>query len=52
LPDRGAHHDLKDLVFTEARRPHGGDVLVGDLIGMPGNLVDERTEGFGEAAVV
>jgi hypothetical protein len=40
LPDRGAHHDLEDLVFAQARLLDGGGVLVGDPIGMPSSLVD------------
>ena len=40
LADSGAHHDLEDLVLAEARCPRGGDVLVGDPIGMLRNLVD------------
>src|SRR5215472_11894006 len=47
LPDRGADHDLKDLVLAEARFPRGCDVLVGDLVGMFGNPIDQRTYRFG-----
>lgn len=33
LADRGAHHDLEDLILGEARYPGGGDVLVCNGVG-------------------
>ena len=42
LTGRGADHDLKDLIFAEARCPRDGDVRIGDLVCMLCQLVDQR----------
>src|SRR4029450_10406076 len=52
LADRRAHHDLEDLVLAEARCPRRGDVLVGDLVGVLGDLVDQRAQRLGKPCVV
>src|SRR6266540_4387644 len=52
LADCRAHHDLEDLVLAEARCPCCGDVVVGDLVGVLGDLVDQRAQRLGEPCVV
>src|SRR5262249_33805907 len=52
LANRGAHHDLEDLVLAEARCPRRGDVLVGDLGGLPGDLADQGARRLGEPRIV
>src|SRR5262249_50184604 len=52
LPDRGTHDDLKDLVLAETRCPGRGDVFVGDLVSMVGDLVNQCAQRLGEARAV
>src|SRR5262245_16028296 len=52
LADRGAHHDLEDLVLGEAGFARRSDVLVGDLVSVLGNLVDQTAQRRGEPCVV
>src|SRR5262249_24372672 len=52
LADRGAHHDLEDLVLGEAGFSRRSHVLVGDLVGVLGDLVDETAQRRGEPCVV
>src|SRR5262245_33676707 len=52
LTDRRAHHELEDLILTGARRPRRGDVLVGDLVGVLGDLVVQHRQRLSEACVV
>src|SRR5260221_3419455 len=52
LTDGGAYHELEELILAEARRLHGGDVLVGDPCRLPGDLVDQRAERLGEPFVL
>src|SRR4029453_4465743 len=52
LADRGAHNELEYLVCAEARSLCGGDVRVGNLVGVLGNLVDQRRYGPGEPCVI
>ena len=52
LADRGAYHDLEDLVLAEARRTDGDDVLVGHLVCVLGNLLDQRRNGLAEAGII
>jgi len=48
---RGTHHDLKDLVLAEARCPRRGDIFVGDLMGVLGDLVDQRAQRLSSPAL-
>jgi hypothetical protein len=43
LADRSADDKLEDLVFGEAGRSNGRDILVGDLVGVPDDLLDQST---------
>jgi hypothetical protein len=52
LTNRRAHHDLKDLVFAEARRPHGNNVLVDDRVGVVHDLVEQRACGHGRVCII
>src|SRR5262245_5008297 len=52
LADRGADHDLEDLVLAEAGFLRRSDVLVGDLIGVLGDLVDQRPQRIRDPFVV
>src|SRR5258708_19614148 len=52
LTDGGAYHELEDLILAEARRLHGGDVLVGDPCRPLGDLVDQRALRLGEPCVI
>src|SRR5260221_1781286 len=52
LTDGGAYHELEELILAEARRLHGGDVLVGDPCRLLGDLVDQRAERLGEPCVL
>jgi hypothetical protein len=52
LTDRGTHDDLEDLVLAEARFSRCGDVVVSDLGGLRGDLVDQSPQRFGEPCVV
>src|SRR5918996_6396136 len=52
LANRGADHDLEELVLAYARCPRCGDVLVGDLVGIPSYLIDERTQRIGMPCVI
>src|SRR5262245_9339471 len=52
LADRGAHHYLEGLVLAEARAAGGGDVRVGDLARVLGDLADQRVQRLGESRVV
>src|SRR5262245_2529976 len=52
LADRGAHHDLEYLVLGEAGFPRRSDVLVGDLVGVLGDLVDQGARRRGEPRIV
>src|SRR5215470_13238236 len=52
LADRGAHHDLEDLVLAEAGFPGRRDVFVGDLVSVPGHLVDQTAQRLAEPRVV
>ena len=44
LARRGTHHELVDLVFAEPRRPHCGNVLVRDFVGLDSDFVDQRAQ--------
>jgi hypothetical protein len=48
LPDRPANDDLEELIVAQARGARGGEVLVGDVPGALGDLLDERSEGLVE----
>src|SRR5262249_55408489 len=52
LADCSAHHHLEDLVVAEAGRPRSGDVLIGDLVGVLGDLVDQRVQRLGKSCIV
>src|SRR6516225_7084381 len=52
LADCGAHHHLEDLILAEARCPRNGDVLIGDLVGVLRDLVDQRAQWLGKTCVV
>src|SRR5262249_7403791 len=52
LADRGADHELEDLVFGEAGHSNGCDVIVGDLVGVPGDLLDYPAHGLWQSCVV
>jgi len=43
LTDGRADYELEDLVFGEAGRSNGRDILVGDLVGVPDDLLDQST---------
>src|SRR5262249_54241465 len=44
LADRGADDELEDLVFGEAGHSNGRDIIVGDLVGVPGDLLDHAAQ--------
>ena len=44
LPDGGAHDQLEDLVFAEARCDGRRDVIVSDLGGVQGDPIDQRAQ--------
>src|ERR1051326_4421294 len=52
LANRGAHHDLEDLVLAEAGFSRCRDVFVGDLVSVLGYLVDQSTQRLAEPCVV
>src|SRR5262245_15050727 len=52
LADRGAHHHLEDLVIAEAGCFHSGYVLVGDPVGVFGDLIDQLFQRRGKLCVV
>jgi hypothetical protein len=52
LTDRRTNHDLKDLVFAKARRPHRGNVIIGNLVGAPGDLVGQCARRSGRPCIV
>src|SRR5262245_54317835 len=52
LADRGAHHDLEDLVLAEAGLPRRRDVFVGDPVSVLGYLIDQSTQRLAEPGVV
>src|SRR5262249_54798056 len=41
LANRSTDHDLEDLVFAEAGESNRRDVIVGDVVCLLGNLVDQ-----------
>src|SRR5262249_15218512 len=51
LANCSAHHDLEDLVLAEAECPRSGDVLIGDLVGVLGDFVDQRAQRLGKPCV-
>jgi hypothetical protein len=52
LTDRGTYHELEDLILAQTRSPRHGDVLVGDRVGVLGDLVDPGFQRLGEPCVV
>src|ERR1700742_1028466 len=52
LTDRSAYHHLEDLVLAEARRTDGDHVLVGHLVCVLGNLLDQGRNGLAEAGIL
>src|SRR6185503_16172615 len=52
LSDGATNHQLEDLVLREARRTRRGDVLIGNLVGLPHDLVDQCPQRGEEAHVV
>src|SRR5262249_31281148 len=52
LADRRADYELEDLVFGEAGDSNGRDIIVRDLVGVPGNLLDHLTHRLWQSCVV
>src|SRR5215510_8838922 len=52
LADRGADHELEDLVFGEAGHSNSRDIIVGDLVGVLGDLLDHCTQRRWHSSVV
>jgi hypothetical protein len=52
LAERGADNNLENLVLAEARCPRRGNVRIGDPVGVPGDLLDQRAQRLGNPRVV
>src|SRR5262245_13486250 len=52
LADRGADDELEDLVFGQAGHSSGRDITVGDLIGVPCDLLDNPAHRLWKSCVV
>src|SRR5262249_26605196 len=52
LADCSANHHLEDLVLAEAGCPRSSDVVIGDTVGVFGNLVDQLIHRRGKPCIV
>src|SRR5215813_2741231 len=52
LADRGADHELEDLVVGEAGHSNRRDIIVGDLVGVLGDLLDHCAQRLWQSRVV
>src|SRR5262245_59013532 len=52
LSDRGADDEFEDLVFGEAGHSNRGDIVVGDLVGVPRDLLDHAAHRLWQSCVV
>jgi hypothetical protein len=52
LTDRRTDHELEDLVLPQAGAPNPANVFVGDAMGVPGDLVDQRAKRLRKPSVV